>query len=119
MKKLLLVLAVLCGSAYAQAAGVSISFASPSTSTCQAPAVGSTVLCASKTDVTISFDGAAFVSVKGAKGDTGATGPAGPAGATGATGPAGPAFKPTNASCTIKVSGASLSDTIPVLLTCQ
>lgn len=53
----------------------------------------------------------AFTGIKGAKGDTGATGAAGAKGATGAAGAAGK-DAPTIKSCTINVSGTTVSGTL-------
>lgn len=62
--------------------------------TCDTPATGKTLLCATPSDVQISANGAAYATLKGPKGDPGAAGPTGAAGAAGPAGAVGPAGAP-------------------------
>lgn len=62
MKKISIFLLLLCGFASAQT-GSSIYFDTSSTSTCKSPTKGLTVLCGTPSIVTVSFDGAAPVTL--------------------------------------------------------
>lgn len=137
---LLFVVCLFCLHASAQASAVWISFTGAPGATCDVPAANKTVLCVvNGTDLQVSANGSALVSLKGkdgvngtngtngkdgAVGATGATGAVGPQGAkgdTGATGAQGPSGAVTinNKVCSLKFTGAATADGgVAVSLTC-
>lgn len=128
--------------AYSQGvSGASLTFVGVSGS-CDTPLAGKTILCLTSSDIQVSSNGAAYVSMKGAQGPAGpqgltgpagATGPigpvgpqgvAGPAGVAGAVGPAGPQGPPGPATfakgCTMKLTGVNADGTWQVTFSnCQ